>query len=120
MTSCYSFFFLQKDRRRKLLLKVTFGLTLTFSLLWVVALATDHWARLVFPDGGVTVVLDGGQRVMLTRLYMGLWRFCRTEWSNRTEMADYNSSSSAVDAATFDSELIKSKTLHIHKHYGCI
>lgn len=82
----------------------TLGVTVAFSVFWLVALSTDYWAHLALPKGGV--FLSSRQQgirttVLVTKLYVGLWRHCRVELTNSTVDTAPSASVNKNDSAAY-------------------
>lgn len=107
---------LQQAKRQQRLLYGTLGASVAFSIFWLVAMTTDNWAHLTLPPGGVRLASrQQGVRtdVIVTKLYIGLWRHCRVELINSSveiapsaaDNADVKrNSSQTMNAGAYDNE----------------
>ena len=77
--------------QRRVLTIVTSILVIGF-VLWIVAVATDHWCLI---DGGTGIPIKNTEKYFL-QARSGLWRTCRTVYSNETKLLTLTGSEASL------------------------
>lgn len=101
---------IRKERRQKRIIYAALGASVLASVVWLIAISTNGWVELILPDSGVYLpsLRDdaGGRLVLVVKVWAGLWKLCRVEYSH-SSTADTATITASTDTEHLDEVKVK-------------